>query len=336
MRAAFLEDVGKVEVREVPEPEPAPDEVAIRVSAVGVCGSDTHYFEHGRIGRFVVEQPLILGHEAAGVITAVGREVDPARVGQRVSLEPGVPCRGCGECLSGRYNLCPDVVFFATPPVDGALAELVTLHEAFAHPVPDVLTDDEAALIEPLSVALWATMKGGVRLGSRVVVTGCGPIGLLAVQVARAAGAARVLACDPNAERRSLAVDLGADDTADAIGAEHAEGGWDVLLECSGHPGATVAALGVLARAARAVLVGMGADEIALPVQLVQERELTITGTFRYAGTWPTAIDMVARGAVDITRIVSGHFDLDHAAEALLAARRDPGAIKSVITVVAT
>lgn len=336
MRAAFLDGVGTVVIRDIAEPEPASDEVVVDVGSVGVCGSDTHYFEHGRIGRFVVREPLILGHEASGVITDVGRDVDPGRIGQRVSLEPGVPCRRCVECLSGRYNLCPDVAFFATPPVHGALAERVALHEAFAHPVPDAMSDDEAALVEPLSVALWAVTKGRVRLGSRVVVTGCGPIGLLAIQVAGAAGATKIVACDPSAVRRSLALDLGADEAVATLDADHSGGDWDVLLECSGHPGATLAAIGALARAGRVVLVGMGADELAIPVPLVQERELTITGTFRYAGTWPTAIDLVARGAVDLARIVSGRFDLGHTADALVAGRRDPDAVKSVIRVQAS
>jgi L-iditol 2-dehydrogenase len=157
MRAAVLRGVKDLFIEERPRPEPGPGEVQVQVSAVGVCGSDVHYYRHGRIGDFVVESPMVLGHESAGVITAVGTGVDPGRVGERVSVEPGVPDLTCGQCLAGRYNLCPDMRFFATPPIDGSLAEFVAVHEAFAHPVPDAMSDDAAALLEPLSVGVWAS-----------------------------------------------------------------------------------------------------------------------------------------------------------------------------------
>ena len=135
----------------------------VRVNSVGICGSDVHYYEHGRIGRFVVESPLVLGHEASGVIQETGSDVDTLRPGQRVSVEPGVPDLTCSQCLAGRYNLCPDMRFFATPPIDGAFAEYVVVHAAFAHPIPDGISDDAAALLEPLSVGVWASRKGGGR-----------------------------------------------------------------------------------------------------------------------------------------------------------------------------
>src|ERR1700754_1023711 len=151
-RAAVLTRTREIVVEDRPVPEPGPREVLVDVRAVGVCGSDVHYYEHGRIGDFVVEAPMVLGHESAGVIAAVGPGVAGLSVGQRVSVEPGVPCRSCTQCLAGRYNLCPDMRFFATPPIDGAFAEQVIVHSAFAHPVPDSMSDDAAALLEPLSV----------------------------------------------------------------------------------------------------------------------------------------------------------------------------------------
>jgi L-iditol 2-dehydrogenase len=337
MRVAVLNRPGEVEVVERPAPTPKADEVLVRVSAVGVCGSDTHYFDHGRIGRFVVEAPLVLGHEASGVVEAVGADVDRARLGQRVSIEPGVPCRSCEQCLAGRYNLCPDMVFHATPPVDGSLAELVAVHQAFAHPVPDSVSDEAAALLEPLSVAVWACQKGAVGAGTRVLVTGAGPIGLVCVQVARASGATEITVVDINAERLAVATELGATATVRADQTSVAEvyagrPGPEVLLECSGHPGSTGDAIRALAPAGRAVLVGMGGDELALPLSVVQERELVVTGTFRYANTWPTAIALAASGQVDLERLVTGRFPLADTAAALTAARDTPGAIKSVIT----
>src|SRR3954471_21889353 len=283
MRVSVLRAAGDLAVEDRPDPEPGPHEVLVRVRSVGVCGSDVHYFEHGRIGSHVVESPLVLGHEASGEVVGLGSAVRRLAVGQRVSIEPGVPDFSCGQCLAGRYNLCEDMRFFATPPIDGAFAELVTIHEQFAHPVPDTLSDDAAALLEPLSVGLWACRRGGVGAGSRVLVTGAGPVGLMAAQAAAALGAASVMVTDVNAHRLAMAEELGATRVVDVSSARVSETGLqaDVLLECSGHPAATTDAINVVAPAGHVVLVGMGGDEMALPVSRIQERELTLTGTFR-------------------------------------------------------
>jgi L-iditol 2-dehydrogenase len=185
MQVSVLRGVGQVAVEERPIPEPAADEVLVEIGSVGVCGSDVHYFEHGRIGPYVVDSPLVLGHEAGGVVAAVGGEVSSLQVGQRVSIEPGVPCRSCPQCLAGRYNLCPDVRFFATPPYDGAFSQFVTMPAAFTHAIPDSISDDAAGLLEPLSVGVWACRRAQMAPGSAVLVTGAGPIGLIAAQTAR-------------------------------------------------------------------------------------------------------------------------------------------------------
>ena len=332
MRVAVLNQPGRRGGRRTAHTHPCrPTRSSSASVAVGVCGSDTHYFDHGRIGRFVVESPLVLGHEASGVVEAVGSSVDPARVGQRVSIEPGVPCRACEQCLAGRYNLCPDMLFHATPPVDGSLAELVTIHHAFAHPVPDSVSDEAAALLEPLSVGVWACRKGAVGPGSRVLVTGAGPIGLVCVQVARACGASEIVVADLN-ERKARAWQRSSARRAPSprVTRVIADGyagrpAPEVLLECSGHPGATGDGIRALAPAGRAVLIGMGGDELPLPLSVVQERELVVTGTFRYAGTWPTAIALAASGQVDLDRLVTGRFALADTAAALTAARDTPG-----------
>jgi L-iditol 2-dehydrogenase len=333
MRAAVLRGVGDVVMEQRAVPCPGPGEVLVEVSAVGVCGSDTHYFDHGRIGRFVVDQPLVLGHEASGVIVAIGPEVTGRQVGQRVSIEPGRPDFTCEQCLAGRYNLCPDMSFFATPPVDGAFAELVVVHEAMAHVVPDNVSDEAAALLEPLSVAVWACGKGAVGAGSRVLVTGAGAIGLLCVQVARALGATRIAVSDVNPARLATAFELGATDVIDARTTKLTGLNWSptVLLECSGHPPVVAEGIRSLAAAGRAVLVGMGGDELLLPLSYVQEHEIEVTGTFRYANTWPTAIALVASRRVDLDRLVTSHHRLEQAADALTASRRDPAAIKAMV-----
>lgn len=320
-------------VEERPDPVPGPHEVLVRVRAVGVCGSDVHYFERGRVGSYTVDAPLVLGHEASGVVVATGAGATRVEVGQRVSVEPGVPDFTCAQCLAGRYNLCERMRFFATPPVDGAFAELVTVHEQFAHPVPDLLSDDAAALLEPLSVGLWACRKARVTAGSRVLVTGAGPVGLVAAQAALALGAAEVTVTDVNPRRLRLARDLGATHTLD-VGTSPVVGSGvepDVLLECSGHPAAAAEGVRTVARAGRVVLVGMGSDEMSLPVSRLQEYELTVTGTFRYAHTWPAAIALVASGRVELDRLVTGHYGLDEVREALTVGRADPDTVKPVV-----
>ena len=333
MRVAVLNGPGDLVLEERPEPDAGPGQVKVRVASVGVCGSDTHYYDHGRIGAFVVEQPLVLGHEASGEVVAVGAGVTSLRPGQRVSLEPGVPDLVCEQCRAGRYNLCPDMRFFATPPIDGAFAEHVVVHEAFAHPVPDSMSDDAAALLEPLSVGIWACRKGGITAGSRVLITGAGPIGLVSVQTALAFGATEVVVSDVNPARLALARDLGATDVVDARESSVVDLSRkpQVLLECSGFPPAISDGIRALDRAGRGVLVGMGGDEVPLPLSVVQERELELTGTFRYANTWPTAIALVTSGRVDLDRLVTGTYALADAVEALTASRRDPTSVKAVV-----
>lgn len=333
MRASVLEAAGKIALVERPRPEPGPDEVLIKVSAVGVCGSDVHYYEHGRIGDYVVERPLVLGHEASGVVVGRGSQARLHEIGQRVSLEPGVPDFACEQCRAGRYNLCPNIRFFATPPVDGAFCEYVVLHEEFAHAVPDSLSDDAAALLEPLSVGIWACRKARVGVGDRVLVNGAGPIGLVTAQAARAFGADEVVITDVNPERLAVAADLGFSRTVDVGVTPLPHVGFEptVLLECSGHPAAIGPAVRTVAKAGRVVLVGMGADEVPLPLPYLQGHELELTGTFRYANTWPAAIELVASGRVDLDRLVTGRYPLEQVEEALTSGRQDRAAVKPVV-----
>jgi L-iditol 2-dehydrogenase len=307
--------------------------VLIQVTAVGTCGSDVHYYEHGRIGDFVVEKPIVLGHEPSGVVVGRGSEATKHAIGQRVSIEPGVPCLRCEQCRLGRYNLCPAMVFFATPPVDGAFCEYVTLHEEFAYAVPDSMSDEAAALIEPLSVGVWSSRKARIAPGSRVLITGAGPIGLVALQAAKAFGATEVVVTDVRQHRLAVASELGATATVD-VSAEPLAGvdfEPDVLIECSGFAPAIGEAIRKVGRAGRVVLVGMGGDEIPLPLGHVQTRELEVTGTFRYANTWPTAIALAAAREVDLDRLVTHRFGLDQVEDALTVAQRDETAIKPVV-----
>jgi L-iditol 2-dehydrogenase len=334
MRASVLRAVHDLALEERPVPQPGPHEVLVRISAVGVCGSDVHYYEHGRIGEHVVREPLVLGHEPAGEIVALGRDATRHAVGQRVSVEPGVPCLSCQQCLAGRYNLCPRIRFLATPPIDGAFCEYLAIHEAFVHPVPDSLSDDAAAMLEPLSVGVWACRKGKVGPGSRVLVNGAGPIGLLAAQTAVAFGAGDVVVADVSEHRLRLAGALGATRVVNVTGGSLADADVepDVLLECSGHPQATADAIRTVAPAGRAVLVGMGADVLPLPLPYLQNREIELVGTFRYANTWPTAIALAASGRVVLDPLVTGHYTLPDVGAALTAGATDPSTVKVLVT----
>jgi L-iditol 2-dehydrogenase len=258
--------------------------------------------------------------------------VTTLEVGQRVSIEPGVPCRRCSQCLAGRYNLCPDVRFFATPPYDGAFSQFVAMPASFVYPIPDGMSDDAAGLIEPLSVGVWACRRGGVAPGKSVLVTGGGPIGLIAAQTARAYGADTVTVTDVNQHRLGVAASLGLA-TIDVAQTSIADTGIeaDVLLECSGNARATWDAVSTLARAGSVVLVGMGGDIVQLPLSYVQDREVTITGAFRYANTWPTAIQLAASGRVDLDAMVTGHYGLRDVEAALTASRDDPTSMKAIV-----
>ena len=316
-------------------PVPGPNEVVVEIGSVGICGSDVHYYEHGRIGDYVVTSPMVLGHESSGVVVALGPGVTALEIGRRVAVEPGVPCGHCEPCRRGTYNLCPNVVFFATPPVDGALARYVAVHEAFAHPVPDSMSDDAAALIEPLSVALWANRRSGTGIGSRVLVTGAGPIGVLCALTARAAGAGWVGIADVHPARLKAAESFDVDNVIDAReSVDYAGFKPDVLLECSGAPPVVSAGITALQPLGRAVLVGMGPSaEQSMPVAMIQSRELTVTGTFRYAHTYPDAIALVAAGRIDLDALVGARLPLAESERGLTMGRTDPSVLKTMVLV---
>jgi L-iditol 2-dehydrogenase len=332
MTASVLTGAKALTVEQVPLPPVAPDEVLIKIAAVGVCGSDTHYYRHGRIGGFVVDGPLILGHECSGTIVAVGAEVPAARIGERVAIEPQRNCRRCRECRAGRYNLCPNMEFYATPPIDGAFAEYATIRTEFAHQVPDSLSDEAAALLEPLSVAITTMRKAGIVPGSSVLIAGAGPIGIICAQAAKAYGAADIIITDLVAERRERALRYGATRAIDPTEVDIVTAGLDVnaFVDASGSPRAVSDGIKAVRPAGTAVLVGLGSSEMTLPVEHIQNLEITVTGIFRYTDTWPAAIHLVASGQVDLDSLVTGRFDLDHA-DAALDSDQDPDSLKSIV-----
>jgi L-iditol 2-dehydrogenase len=322
-------------------PSPASDEVLVAMRRIGICGSDLHYFLHGRIGDHVVEEPLVLGHESAGEVLEAGSAVSGLSVGDRVTLEPGVPCDTCEYCKAGEYNLCPDVRFMATPPVDGAFTEYLAWPADFAYRLPEEVSTAEGALCEPLSVGVHAVRRGGVTSGDTVVITGCGPIGFTVMEAARAAGATTILVSDIVERKRSVARERGADAAvdpasvglADAVSAHTNGRGADVVIEASGARPAIEATTAVARRGGTVVLVGLARDgEIPIDTHEIIDNELDVHGSFRFRNAYPTAVELLADGTVDLEGIVDFELplaDLDCAFDRV----QDPEVIKGMITV---
>jgi L-iditol 2-dehydrogenase len=320
-------------VQSRPVPTPRTHEVLVEVLAVGICGSDVHYFEHGRIGSRVVTEPLVLGHETCGRVVALGPDSSRHQIGDRVCLEPGMPCRACRECRAGRYNLCGDVRFHGAPPVDGSLTNYLAVHEDFAIGIPPSISDEAGALIEPLAVAVWACRKASVSAGDRVLVTGAGPIGLLVAQTARAQGAGRIVLTDVSEPRLQTARRFGFTDVVDVGRASLRDMGYefDALVECSGSGTALDSAIELLRPAGVAVMVGMGEERVTLPLDLLQRRELWVTGSFRYANVFPAAIALADQGRIDLETLITDRYPLEDTVAALRAGRDDPGSIKAIV-----
>ncbi|WP_308467032.1 NAD(P)-dependent alcohol dehydrogenase [Rathayibacter soli] len=331
-RAAVMTAPQTIQIIERETRPPDAHEAVVHIEAVGVCGSDTTYFTVGRIGEWVVDGPIVLGHEAAGTVVQLGADVRNVTLGDRVAIEPGTPCRVCEQCVAGRYHLCPSLQFLATPPYDGALVEELTIDASNLHRIPDSMSFEEGALVEPLSVGLWACKRAGLVAGDSVLVTGAGPVGLLAASVARALGASDVTVTDVSDFRVETARAYGF--TAERAGERASEptaSDFDVLLECSGAPGALAAGLGRLRENGRAAMVGIPKGDVSLPLAMLHSKELSINLVNRYAHTWPSAIALVASGRVDVAPLVTHHFGLDGTADALLLARNVPNSIKAIV-----
>jgi L-iditol 2-dehydrogenase len=330
MRASYLVKQGEIAVKTINIPQLDDDQVLVKVASVGVCGSDVHYYQHGKIGPYVVDHPLILGHELSGTITAVGKNVRAERIGSRVSVEPQRPCRVCKECKAGRYNLCPEIEFYATPPIQGGFCEYVTIQSDFAYDIPDSMSFDAAALIEPLSVGIWAAKRAEISVGSRILIAGAGPIGLIMAQVARAFGAAEIYITDINEQRREFALRHGATVGLDPR-TDQVEGlEVDAFIDASGVAAAVSQGIKAVGPAGRVILVGMGNDDVTLPVSYIQGKEIWVSGVFRYANTWPIGIELVASGKVDLDILVTHTFGLGEVEEALNSAKL-PGALKAIV-----
>ncbi|GGG61811.1 NAD(P)-dependent alcohol dehydrogenase [Paenibacillus radicis (ex Gao et al. 2016)] len=324
-RAAFMTGLNKLEIREVPVPELKASEVLVKLDYVGICGSDVHYLEHGKIGDFVVNGDFILGHECAGTIVAVGSDVRQLKTGDRVALEPGATCGKCEFCISGRYNLCPDVQFLATPPFHGCFANYIAFPANLAFKLPDSISNKEGALIEPLSVGMHAAKQGSVTLGSSVVILGAGCIGLTALLASKAYGALDITVVDVIQKRLDKALELGAtrvinaaqEDVLEQISELTGGEGVDIVMETAGAVRTTQQTPHLVKRGGTIVLVGMPPqDIIEFNFAKLLSKEAEIKTVFRYRNIYPQAIKAIAEGVIDVSGIVTHEYGFDDIAEA--------------------
>eukprot|EP01102_Stenamoeba_stenopodia_P014736 TRINITY_DN4933_c0_g1_i3.p1 TRINITY_DN4933_c0_g1~~TRINITY_DN4933_c0_g1_i3.p1 ORF type:complete len:352 (-),score=48.11 TRINITY_DN4933_c0_g1_i3:28-1083(-) len=338
--AVVLRNLRNFEIEKVAYPKPAPRNVVVRVTTVGICGSDVHYFAHGKCGPFEVKGPLVLGHESSGVIEDIGEGVTHLKVGDRVAIEPGVPCRYCEFCRSGKYNLCPDVQFLATPPVNGSLTRYLEHAADFCYKLPDNVSLDEGALLEPLSVAVHACSRAGVGPGSGVLITGAGPIGLVCLLVARACGATTIVVTDVKEDRLQLAMSLGASAVYNAAAPDVVQNvrkhsPLNVAMECSGAESAIALAIRGTSRGGKVVSIGRSAkNNLSIPLFEAADNEIDIIGSFRYRDCYPKALALVASGIVNVKPLITHRFPLAKSKDAFeLAESGNDGAIKVAIEV---
>ena len=326
MKVAVMLGIGKMGFEERDIPQPKDDEVLVKLEYVGICGSDLHYYESGAIGDYVVKPPFVLGHEPGGTVVEVGKNVTHLKVGDRVALEPGKTCGHCEFCKTGRYNLCPDVVFFATPPVDGVCQEYVAHEAGLCFKLPDNVSTMEGALIEPLAVGFHAARQGGAQAGQVAVVTGAGCIGLVSMMALKAMGVSKVYSVDVMDKRLDKALELGADGVINGSREDAVKKvmeltggmGCDLVIETAGTEITTRQAVQMTKKGATIVLVGYSkTGEIKMPISLALDKELTFKTVFRYRHIYPMAIDAVASGRVNLKGIVTNEFALDDIQEAM-------------------
>jgi L-iditol 2-dehydrogenase len=341
MKALVLHDIRDLRVEERPKPRPGPGQVLARVRAVGLCGSDVHYYTHGRIGDQVVKSPMIVGHEGAGEVAELGEGVTDLKVGQRLALEPANPCGQCVFCQTGRQNLCPNVKFASTPPIDGVMCTytLVSRHQCL--PIPDALSWDEAAMLEPLQVGVHTVNLVGVKPGEVVALVGVGSIGLGCMEMARVAGAGRIIVIDRLDYRLKLARKLGADETINNAKTDPVEavaeltGGRmaDLTFDCTNKAVGAPMAYDLAGIGGRVALVGIPEeDEIVINAHRPRRKELTVQHIRRSRHAFRQAVDLVASGKLDVKSWVTHHFGLKDAYKAFdMVAEYKNNVLKAVI-----
>jgi len=343
MEAVVLEKVHDLNIRDIEVAEIlGRHDVRIKLHTVGVCGSDVHYYEWGAIGKFVVREPMILGHEAAGTIIEVGAEVKSLKVGDRVCMEPGIPDPNSKATRLGIYNLDPAVRFWATPPIHGVLRPTVIHPEAFTFKLPDSVSFAEGAMVEPLAVGMHAANKAQIRPGDVAVVMGAGPIGMLQILAALAGGCSRVIITDVQQPKLDLAATLGAvtpvnvakENLVDVVMKMTDGWGADLVFECSGNEKAAASVFDVICPGGRVIYVGIPGKPIAYDVSAAQVKEARIEHVFRYAHVYPRAIALMGSGQLNVKPLITDKFTFSDSVQAFeYAAHMPPSSVKVQIEI---
>ncbi|PIN09872.1 Sorbitol dehydrogenase [Handroanthus impetiginosus] len=318
--AAWLLGVNNLKIQPFKLPPLGPHDARIRMKAVGICRSDVHYLKEMRIADFVVKEPMVIGHECAGIIEEVGSEVKHLVPGDRVAIEPGIGCMRCDLCKEGRYNLCPEMKSFASPPVHGSLANQIVHPADVCFKLPDDVSLEEGAMCEPLSVGVHACRRANVGPETNVLVMGAGPIGLVTMLSARAFGSSRIVIVDVDDHRLSVAKQLGADKTVKVSTSlndipteveqiKKAMGGAiEISFDCVGFTKTMSTALSATSSGGKVCLVGLGHTEMTLPIAPAAIREVDVVGIFRYKNTWPLCIEFLRSGKIDVKPLITHRF----------------------------
>ncbi|GEO17726.1 L-idonate 5-dehydrogenase [Microvirga aerophila] len=342
MRGVIIHGPKDLRVEEITATPLGPRDVRVRIEAGGICGSDLHYYHHGGFGTVRVQEPMALGHEIAGTVHDVGSDVSLVSRGMRVAVNPSQPCNECRYCRAGQHNQCLNMRFMGSamrfPHVQGGFRERITVDEGQAIPIAPTMTMAEAAMAEPLAVCLHAARQAGSLLGAKVLVTGCGPIGTLAVVAARYAGASEIVATDLSPYPLSIARQVGATKTInvadDPQGLEsytHEKGTFDVLFEASGNEAALRGALDALRPGGVIVQLGLGGD-MKLPINIIVAKELQIRGTFRFDEEFRLAVDIMGKGLVDVKPLLTQTIPFERAVDAFTLASDRSQAMKVQLT----
>ncbi len=338
MEALVLEKAKKLNLRDIDvQEELGPHDVRIKLHTVGVCGSDVHYYETGRIGPFVVEEPMILGHEASGTIIEIGDEVKNLKVGDRVCMEPGVPDPNSKATRLGKYNLDPAVRFWATPPIHGVLRPEVVHPAAFTFKLPDNVSFAEGALVEPLAVGMHSANKAQIKPGDVAIVMGAGPIGMVTILAALAGGCGQIIVTDVVQPKLDLAATLGPvtpvnvneENLVDVV--NDITGGWgaDIVFEASGNEKAAASVFDILAPGGCVVYIGMPDKPIAYDIVAAQIKEARVEHVFRYAHVYPKALSLMGSGRLNVKPLITDKYDFSASVEAFeFAAHMPPTSVK--------
>jgi D-xylulose reductase len=342
MKALVLKERNKLAIEDFFIDEPlSPVDVRIGIKKVGICGSDIHYFTNGRIGEFVVREPMVLGHEASGVVLEAGSEVKHLKVGDRVCMEPGIPAPGSAATLSGRYNLDPEVRFWATPPIHGCMRESVVHPANFTFKLPDNVSLDEGALVEPLAIGVYSATTATLQPGDIALVFGAGTIGIVTALAALAAGCSKVILSDVKQKKldlvkanfpESIICVNSAKESLDEAVSKYAPAGVDVVFEASGSAAAIARMIRCLRPAGRAVMIGMPPNPVPYDVVAAQVKEIEMRHIFRYRNMYPRTINMISAGTLSVKPLITHHFDFDHVLEGFnFAAGMPEDAIKIMV-----